>query len=85
MCFRVTSPLEEPEACTPRLPRRTKPMISMELVRRRTWIFFDIRRNLFLKRRKNTGQGELPTIIATFLDASGNSGEAVNLPSLLTE
>jgi hypothetical protein len=60
-------------------------MINMELVRRRTWIFFDIRRNLFLKRRKNTCQGELPIIIATFLDASGNSEEAVNLPSILTK
>src|SRR3954469_23141119 len=62
MCFRVTSPLLlAPEACTPRLPTMTKAMINMELVRRRTWIFFDIRnRPLFLLYKTGERlQGEL--------------------------
>src|SRR5437660_1785122 len=57
-------------------------MINMELVRRRTWIFFDIRRDLnsFKKRTHLTGVS-YSTIIATFLDAARVSGEAGNLPS----
>src|SRR4051812_2233660 len=55
MCLSVTSPLLlVPEACTPRLPIMTKAMINMELVRRRTWIFFDIRPTfIFLIETKN--------------------------------
>jgi hypothetical protein len=64
MCLRVTSPLLlAPEACTPRLPTRTKAMINMELVRRRTWIFFDIRTDLLYSlRRKDACKGELSSL-----------------------
>jgi hypothetical protein len=40
----------------------------MELVRRRTWIFFDIKTDLYISlRRKDACKGELSIIIATFL------------------
>jgi hypothetical protein len=42
-------------------------MINMELVRRRTWIFFDIKTDLYISlRRRNACKGEVSIIIATF-------------------
>src|SRR6476660_9810594 len=53
------------------LPIMTKAMINMELVRRRTWIFFDIRTDLYIPYRdEKTPAREATSIIATFFGCS---------------